>query len=307
MKLLQTLIISFLLIVNFICCASAQDITLSWDASPTSSVTGYLVYYKQGDSTLPLNGEDADQGISPIDVGEDLTATLTGLTDEATYYFSVTAYDYSNNQSSFSNIVSNDNPVNADPDLPPAANWSPALLRPANNATMEPVPVTFQWETDPDNYNVSYTLFYGTVEDELTGIIVPPPTTKLPTALFIFSITFLTILLYLLSRQHTQKAKVKRHATGFAIAIVFAGFLTACGGGGGGGGSSDSSTSNQSSDAATTTAPTLYSVSTDTSDYYYAYDLEAGTTYYWKVVATDREDPSITYTSEVHQFTTDTF
>ena len=89
MKLQQILIISLLLVVNFISCAAAQDINLSWEASPTPSVTGYMVYYKQGDSSLPLNGDDADQGSSPIDVGDNLTVTLTGLEDSATYYFSV--------------------------------------------------------------------------------------------------------------------------------------------------------------------------------------------------------------------------
>ena len=67
-----------------------------------------------------------------------------------------------------------------------------------------------------------------------------------------------------------------------------------------------SSTDNQSTNAPTA-APTLYSVSTNTSDYYYAYDLEAGTTYYWKVVATDRQDINTTYSSEVRQFATDTY
>ena len=64
-------------------------------------------------------------------------------------------------------------------------------------------------ETDPDNYDVNYTLFYGTDEDELTeaGTIFTAPNTKRPVPLLIATIILLTFLLYLLSRQVTPKVK----------------------------------------------------------------------------------------------------
>ena len=82
----------------------AKDVTLSWDASP-SNVTGYLVYYKIKYDNLPFDGTGADQGSSPIDVGNVLTFTLTGLLDNTLYYFAVTAYDSQSNESVYSNIV----------------------------------------------------------------------------------------------------------------------------------------------------------------------------------------------------------
>ncbi len=83
--------------------ALAKTVTLSWDASP-SAVSGYKVYYDtQSDGTF--SGIDAIEGDSPIDVGNVLTYTVTGLYDDEDYYFAVTAYDASGNESTYSNIV----------------------------------------------------------------------------------------------------------------------------------------------------------------------------------------------------------
>ena len=56
MKSFQILIISFLILVNSISIAFCQDITLSWDPSPTPEVIGYKVYYQQGDMDFPFDG-----------------------------------------------------------------------------------------------------------------------------------------------------------------------------------------------------------------------------------------------------------
>lgn len=74
---------------------------LDWNQSPEADVAGYRVYY--GSSPSVLN--------NVLDVG--LTATplapetnLTTFTIYGTLFFGVTAYDTSNNESGFSNIVS---------------------------------------------------------------------------------------------------------------------------------------------------------------------------------------------------------
>ncbi|MDD1713608.1 MAG: PKD domain-containing protein, partial [Methanoregulaceae archaeon] len=67
------------------------SIDLSWAANPESDVTGYKVYYDV-DATYPYSGTGADQGDSPIDVGNVHSVTLTGL-PVGKYYLSVTAYD----------------------------------------------------------------------------------------------------------------------------------------------------------------------------------------------------------------------
>jgi len=288
MKSFQVLIIIFLILVNPISNVFSQDITLSWDPSPTSEVTGYNVYYKPGDSNFPFDGTGATEGTSPIDVGDALTTTLTNLNDNVNYFFSVTAYS-ADAESSFSNIVSN--------------GWLPALVTPTDDASGEPVPVTFQWETAPSDYNVTYTLFYGTDETEVInalGVVVPPTVpgqNNLPPMI----ITFLMALM-LLAFRYLPVKKLSAQTAIFLLVGLIGGTLTACSGGGGSGDSaSDHSAAGDSEPSE------LYSINKDTSDYHQAYNLEPSTTYYWKVVATDTQDPNLTYESEVRQFTTEYF
>jgi hypothetical protein len=294
MKLFHIVIVTLLLLVNSINTGFCQDVTLSWDPSPTDGVTGYKVYYKQGDMNYPFDGTGAAEGSSPVDVGDVLSTTLTDLPDGAIFFFSVTAYVDETQESSYSNIVSN--------------NWIPGLLLPENGATGEPVPVTFQWETAPEGYDVTYTLIYGTDRNEVTSATVTPasPVTSqrppLPPATAIpATIILLCALAYLSTR---RKLNGKPQIAAIITLICLGGLLTACGGGGGSG---DSSSSGHSATDPVAPAATLFSVNKGSSDYHQAYDLEAATTYYWKVVATDTQDPNLTYESEVIQFTTESF
>jgi hypothetical protein len=81
--------------------ASAASATLNWSAPTThtdgtalTDLAGYKLYFGTASATYS----------APIDVGNVLTYTVTGLTG-GTYYFAVTAYDSSGNESSFSNEV----------------------------------------------------------------------------------------------------------------------------------------------------------------------------------------------------------
>ncbi|MDT8420531.1 MAG: fibronectin type III domain-containing protein [Desulfuromonadales bacterium] len=86
--------------------ATPLSVTLSWDDSPGDNVAGYKIYYNSGEPDFPTGVFGANEGTSPIDVGDSRTATLTGLLPDEVHYFSVTAYDTAGNESSFSNIVS---------------------------------------------------------------------------------------------------------------------------------------------------------------------------------------------------------
>lgn len=89
--------------------AIAQDVTLSWDASPTAGVTGYKIHYQPTPYVAgQWDGSGSTQGNSPIDVGNVLTYQLTNLTDGVVYYFAVTAYDAEANESTYSNVVQSD-------------------------------------------------------------------------------------------------------------------------------------------------------------------------------------------------------
>src|SRR3989304_713091 len=103
--------------------ASAGQAVLSWEApatnadgSPLTDLSGYRIYY----------GTSSGVYGTAIDVGNVITSTVTNLTDGSLYYFAVTAYDLSRNESDFSNEVSKSilgiPPGNIDTSTPASAN-----------------------------------------------------------------------------------------------------------------------------------------------------------------------------------------
>ncbi len=130
--------------------AFAKKVTLSWDASP-SEVTGYKVYYDTQSDTA-FEGIDAIEGDSPIDVGNVLTYTVTGLYDDEDYYFAVTAYDASGNESTYSNIV-----ASSSTSATPTENNAPVLSSIGAKVVSEGATLTFTAAaTDADNDNLVY-------------------------------------------------------------------------------------------------------------------------------------------------------
>ena len=74
---------------------AASATQLAWDPSPDSAVTGYIVH----------RGSSSGMYTTEVNVGLATTYTLPSLAS-GTYYFSVTAYDGSARESSFSNELS---------------------------------------------------------------------------------------------------------------------------------------------------------------------------------------------------------
>lgn len=276
--------------------AFAADVTLSWDPSPTADVAGYNVYYKQYTFELPLDGTEALEGPSPIDVGNQLTTTLTGLPDDRVFYIAVTAYDAAGYESFFSNIVSTQAMI--------------ALTRPGDSAIIDPTAVIFQWSFDIPGTTLDYTLFYGPDSEQVTTaslIGAPlPPVTFMPTG---SSLLVIIVLLFLVTTTIPSR-KYKTATLMFAFSLS----LAACGGGGSSSSSSSSSTvPNNSVGSDVVTLPegndvaTFQAVAAGTSDYHEEFSLQPGVTYYWKVVGVDTADPTQTYTSTVASFTTESF
>jgi hypothetical protein len=78
--------------------------TLTWDGVTHSGLCGYRIYYGNAPgSYLQSIG-------TGINVGSVTTFTITGLSSGTRYYFVVTAFDASNNESGFSNEVFKDIP-----------------------------------------------------------------------------------------------------------------------------------------------------------------------------------------------------
>ncbi len=87
---------------------NSRDIVLAWQPCNHPDVAGYLIYFIKGGTLIeaPFGVTSAsDEGLSPIDVGKETAAKLTGLTANAAYYLAVSAYDSEGQESGFSNIV----------------------------------------------------------------------------------------------------------------------------------------------------------------------------------------------------------
>lgn len=70
--------------------------TLSWDANVESDISGYKIYYVVGSGTL-IN--EIDAGFLQPNTLNRVSYKINNLTSSATYYFTVTAYDLSGNES----------------------------------------------------------------------------------------------------------------------------------------------------------------------------------------------------------------
>lgn len=260
--------------------ALAKDFTLAWDANTEPDVAGYRIYYKNSSSALPYDGTGASQGASPIDVGANLTTTLTGLAEGETYYFAVTAYDAQGLESTFSNIV--------------ASGWVPNLLAPAADETVAPNKVMFSWNAAPAGTDVTYTLYYGanpTLKPMLASSSFQSPP-------LLAGAAFMGLFGLLLAPRRRMKAAL-------LIALLAVPlFLGACGGGGGGGDPAPAG-----GDASVVTPDgsrsTVQMIAGLKDTYYTATDLKPATKYYWKVVATDAGGK--TYESVSGSFTTESF
>ncbi len=92
-------LLPWLFIALFLVCpdAIAKDVVLSWDKSPTATVTGYWIYVGENKEVVPY--------LRKIDAGNALTKKVRNLIDIRDYWFAVTAYDADGNESVYSNIV----------------------------------------------------------------------------------------------------------------------------------------------------------------------------------------------------------
>jgi len=75
--------------------AEAAQVTLAWDASTNVPLSGYKIYY----------GNASHAYTFCVDAGSSTVFTVTGLNATATYYFAVTSYNGTNNESAFSGEI----------------------------------------------------------------------------------------------------------------------------------------------------------------------------------------------------------
>jgi hypothetical protein len=249
----------------------AEEVSLQWDASPSPEVSGYKIYFKANSTDLPFDGVDGNGGLSPLDVGNALSATIS-IPDNSTYYFTCTAYDGAGYESSYSNIVSNRD-----------ISETIELTWPLDNALQVIGPVTFEWSSPASG--LEYTLYYGTDSNlaTLPPAAMPAPKLPPPNTLLIFALLAL-LFLGLRTRFNFKPWRL-------ALGLMFLSLtLNACGSGGGAGTGNGTITTR--------------GISLSAAQSYQADDLKPGTTYFWKVTGTDAANPTAIYTSKTARFTT---
>ena len=85
--------------------AFSSSVSLSWEPSNDSDLTGYKVYYQANSSVFPFKGTGATEGSAPIDVGNVTNTIINGLDPGGSYYFAVTVYNSNGLESVYSNVV----------------------------------------------------------------------------------------------------------------------------------------------------------------------------------------------------------
>jgi len=87
-----------LLAVGFLCnnAQGAQSVSLAWNPSQNSAVVGYYLYY----------GPEVGVYTNRINIGNNTTASVSGLQEGLTYHFAVTAYNPAGIESTPSNDIS---------------------------------------------------------------------------------------------------------------------------------------------------------------------------------------------------------
>jgi len=123
---LVTLLSTGLLVLAPFSSLAARSVTLAWNPSAGTNVAGYNLYC----------GGASGAYTNIVDVGNTTNATISGLTEGATYFFAATAYDSSDLESDFSNEISYT--------VPASGNTPPTLNSLANrtineNATLQTV------------------------------------------------------------------------------------------------------------------------------------------------------------------------
>jgi len=122
----------------------AAPLILGWDASPSPDVTGYKLYYGLASRDYTVN----------IDVGMSLTAALSDLVPDNTYFFAATAYDRYGQESAFSNVTSY--AVPAGDTAPPTV----SITLPLDGTVVKPISIVTISASASDDVGVTMVEFY---------------------------------------------------------------------------------------------------------------------------------------------------
>lgn len=138
--------------------AIAADVSLAWDASISTNIAGYKVYVGTGSRTYG----------APRVIGNQTTYTVTGL-GPGVYFFAVTAFDASGNESDFSNEVSQQIAPGILPAVLHLSNISLGpIISQVTVAAITSATATVTWKTSADCSGVAR---WGTDSSSLAGSV----------------------------------------------------------------------------------------------------------------------------------------
>jgi len=134
---------SFIILASIIILSSAAalsaQVTVAWDPNAEQNLAGYNLYY----------GFESGNYTYSIDVGNQVSYSISDLEPNRVYYIAATAYDIDSNESSFSEEISY---------LAPSGNMPPVADAGPDQTVDEGITVTLDESnsTDPNNDIVSY-------------------------------------------------------------------------------------------------------------------------------------------------------
>lgn len=123
------------LVVSSLNSAWAGQATVNWNQNAESDLSGYKVHYGTAPRTTTPYTTTIDVGLTGTPSSPQ--ATVSGLTDGFTYYFAVTAYDTSLNESGFSVEV-----------LKLVTDTAPPVISSINTGSITDITATISWTTD---------------------------------------------------------------------------------------------------------------------------------------------------------------
>ena len=131
----------------------AGELTLSWDQNAETDLAGYKIHY----------GPNSGNYTNSINVGNNIIYTVDNLTEGQRYYFAVTAYDNSGNESDYSQEVNA--VVSVTDNLAP----SPPVITNTNVADKR---ITVAWNNSPESDVAGYKVYYGTTPGNYSNTIL---------------------------------------------------------------------------------------------------------------------------------------
>lgn len=138
------------------------EATLVWNSNTEADLAGYKIYY----GISPRSGNCPSGGYpNSVDIGRVTTYTLTNLIDGQTYYFSLTAYDNSLNESCFSSEAAKT--IAADTTAPVISSISSSAITSSG--------ATISWTTNElSDTQIQYgtTTAYGSTTSRNTSMVI---------------------------------------------------------------------------------------------------------------------------------------